>query len=101
MLKFSLDFAGNPAYSLCTMSEDQFARLYAYIQREFTQINKKLDQKADKERLEAVYNLLDTYIKKPEIDEQERLLMSRQLSRHEGWIQQLAKNTKTKLAPES
>ena len=79
------------------MSEEQFLKLFKYIEAFRAEVNAKLDQKADKDR---VYSALDYIIKQLEIHDQERLFTNRQLDRHETWIKQLAVKTNTKLAPE-
>lgn len=79
------------------MNEDQFLKLFKYIEAFRAEVNAKLDQKADKDR---VYSALDYIIKQLEIHDQERLFTNHQLDRHEAWIKQLAANTNTKLAPE-
>lgn len=79
------------------MSDDQFAKLFKYMTERFD----KLDaQKADKVDIDRFYALLDADLTQRETDEQERRFMARQLDRHHSWIGQLAKTTKTKLAPE-
>jgi hypothetical protein len=58
-LKFWLDFGGSLHHTVGTMSDDQFTKLFVYMHQEFAKVNEKLDQKADKKRLEIIYNLLD------------------------------------------
>ena len=63
-------------------------------------MDKRFDDTASKGQLETVYNLLDACIKRLEAEEYERTFTDNQLNRHEGWIKQLAANTKSKLIPE-
>ena len=80
------------------MSQDEFTKLFKYIEEFRTEVNRKLDQKADKDR---VYSALDYIIKQLEMHDQERLFMNHQIDRHEAWIKQLAASTKTKLIPKT
>lgn len=82
------------------MSDDQFTKLFVYMQKEFVKIHKKLDQKADKARVDAIYTMIDVCLKRLETNEHEQIFASHQVNRHEDWIKQLASNTKTRLVPE-
>ena len=68
------------------MNDDQFAKLFKYMQDEFAALHKELETKADRRQVERVYNLVDKQTKQQEIDEHERLAMKEQLERHEDWI---------------
>lgn len=80
------------------MSEDQFTKLFKYMQSEFGKIRTDIaavhsELKAD---INRVYNLVDADTKAKETDEQERLAMGSQLGRHDAWIQDAAKQLKIK-----
>jgi hypothetical protein len=49
------------------MSEDQFTKLFKYMQGEFKLINQKLDGKASASDMQMILNLLDSIVKKQEI----------------------------------
>jgi hypothetical protein len=72
------------------------------MQDEFGKLRTDLeDTRTDlKANIDRVYDLVDQHVKQQEIDEHERLAMSRQLDRQAGWIKQLAKTTDTKLVSE-
>jgi DNA-binding transcriptional regulator/RsmH inhibitor MraZ len=76
------------------MHDDQFIKLFKYMQDEFAKIHAELADKASRSQVETVHRLLDDNLNKRERDEQERLAMSRQLDRHKDWITQLADKTK-------
>lgn len=82
------------------MNDDQFTRLFKYMQREFGAVRAELEafRAETGHRFDHVYVVLDTILKRQENYEQERLATYRQLDRHEGWIKQLA--SKSKLVPE-
>jgi hypothetical protein len=73
------------------MSDDQFAKLFKYMEKRFGVIEKKLDQKADRVQVDRIYALLDEDLQRRETDDQERTFMNHQLDRHEGWIARAAK----------
>lgn len=80
------------------MSDDQFTKLFKYIQGFRKEMQAELATKADKKQVEAIHKLLDDHLKHREIEEHERAAMNSQLDRHDKWINQLAKNTGTRLA---
>jgi len=81
------------------MSEDQFTKLFTYMERRFADLEFKLDAKADKVVVDRMLAALDHVLKRLESNEQERLVILHQLARHEQWIDQLAAGTGVSLAP--
>lgn len=77
------------------MSNDEFTKLFKYIQKEFQRVHARLDVHDTK--FDQIYGLLDADLKVKETDEQERLIMGHQIKRQAGWIEQLAEKTGTKL----
>ena len=45
------------------MREDEFTKLFKYIQKEFKQINDRLEQTVTKEELNRLTNSVDVYAK--------------------------------------
>jgi hypothetical protein len=72
------------------MSEDQFTKLFKYMQGEFKLINQKLDDKASAGDMQMVLNSLDSIVKRQEISDDERLVMGHQLDRLDRWTHELA-----------
>ena len=72
------------------MSEDQFTKLFKYMQGEFKLVNQKLDQKSSASDMQLVLNLLDSIVKRQEISDDERLVMGHQLDRLDRWTHELA-----------
>lgn len=79
---------------------DLVMKLYARTEKRFDEIETKLDEKAGKKQVDLILGTLDTVLKNQETEEQERLILNYQLSRHEQWFDQLVEKTKTKLLPE-
>lgn len=71
------------------MSEDQFTKLFKYIEA----FREDVDQKFAKidSRLDSLEKLVDKVLKNQEIDEEERLVMGHQLDRLDRWTHELAK----------
>lgn len=72
------------------MSEDQFMKLFKYMSERFDSVDKKLDSKADAKDLQQALNMLDALMKRQEISDDERLVMSHQLTRLHDWVEQAA-----------
>jgi hypothetical protein len=77
-----------------TMSDDQFTRLFKYMQQEFGEIRSEF--RGLQEDIGHIYDLIDGLLKRGETDEQERLVMNHQLGRHEKWINRAATKLKVK-----
>lgn len=73
------------------MSQDEFTKLFSYMQKHFEKIEAELKTKADAERM---YITLDAILKNQETGEQERLAANSQLNRHERWIKKAANKLK-------
>lgn len=86
--------------ALSDQFSDQFAKLYQHFDERTTAIEDKLDDKASRNQVDDVMQTLDSITKEQEIGEHERLAANHQLDRHEGWIEQLAQKTGTKLSYE-
>jgi hypothetical protein len=76
--------------------DESFAKLFAYIDKRFKELEANVGSKADGER---VYAALDGIAGLLSTDEQERAAITAEQSRHRGWIGQLAESTDTKLNP--
>ena len=79
------------------MSEDQFTKLFKYMQDQFGEIRSELATKASAAQVDQLVVTLDGIAKRLDDDATEQAIIN---SRHEGWIGQLAKHTDTKLVPE-
>jgi hypothetical protein len=79
------------------MSQDEFTKLFRYMQQEFGAIHAKLEQTATKDELNHLADLVDAYAKKLDDHSQELTMLSHRVDRHEGWIGTLAVSTGTQL----
>ena len=71
------------------MSDDQFTKLFKYMNERFGKTDARLDEL--QASIGRVYDLVDQDLKEREINEQERLVMAHQLDRHESWIKKAGK----------
>ncbi len=79
------------------MKEDEFTKLFKYIQAEFKNVNNRLNQTATKEELDRLTNSVDAYAKKVDDYTQEMLMLAHKVDRLEKWINQIAAKTGVKL----
>lgn len=80
------------------MSQDEFTKLFKYMQQEFAAVHVQLEAK--NQRFDHMMSALDGIAKQQETDEQERLAIGHQLDRHDRWHHQLADKTNVKLSYE-
>lgn len=80
------------------MSEDEFTRLFKYMQSEFKQIHEQLGQTATREGLNNLTGAVDAYAKQSELYMQEMLSLGNKVDRLEQWILKVAEATGVKLA---
>jgi len=66
------------------------AQMMGKINGRFDKLEVKLDQKADKEDIERLFGTVDSFAKRLEISDEERIVMSHQLDRLDAWVHQLA-----------
>jgi hypothetical protein len=78
------------------MSDDQFTKLFKYMQREFNLIHRKFDN-VDK-KFDTFTGAVDAFAKQTEIYHQEMLVLNHQVNRHDQWINKIAKVTDVKLS---
>ena len=83
------------------MSDDQFTKLYKYMQTSLADMRQDMDARFAKvdQNFDRIFGLFDAHIKRMEIIEQEHLALDCQCLQHQRWIKQLAEGTGTKLKP--
>jgi hypothetical protein len=78
--------------------DEQFKKLFRYMAERFDKIDTVLEAKADKVDIRGIDDRLDGIAARLDDDDTERVALTAQVDRHEGWIHQLADTTKTDLA---
>ncbi len=79
------------------MKNDEFTKLFKYMQVEFKKVNDRLEQTSTKEELNRLTNAVDAYAKQSEIYMQEMLALAHKVDRLERWIMEIAEATGVKL----
>lgn len=80
-----------------TVSDDDFARLFSYVQEQFDSLRTELKTKADKNDIEKIVNLLDATTKRLNDHDIEIAALVDTSRRHEDSLETLAAKLKVKL----
>lgn len=78
--------------------DQRFLRMTKHMNGRFDTVEKQLEDKAEKSKINLIYTQLDSFLKRTDTDETERAALGMQVNRHEGWLQQIAKTTGDVLA---
>jgi hypothetical protein len=82
------------------MSDDQFMKLFKNLEDMKAQLAHVATNFATKDDINGVDDRLDGIAARLDDDDTERMALTSQVDRHEGWIKQLADKTDTDLAVE-
>ncbi len=80
-------------YTRCTMSDDQFTKLFKYIQEFRREMNTRLDEKASQTSVDSLTNNVDGFAKRLEHIEIEQISSGRQVDRLRDWAHKVAHKT--------
>jgi len=80
------------------MAQDEFTKLFGYMQKEFSAVNKKLERQ-DK-RFDEVLGAIAELAADIKTYHQELLVLGHKVDRLERWIHQIAQETGVKLSAE-
>lgn len=75
------------------MSDDQFTKLFVYMQDEFKKVNDKLDQKASQGSVEHLINTIDSFVRRLDDSETEQSARDLQFERLLEWAREVSKKT--------
>lgn len=75
------------------MNEDQFTKLFKYMQEHFTDVEKKLDEKASQSSIDRLTNTIDSFIKRLNDADIEQSSRDLQFDRLLSWARQVSKKT--------
>jgi hypothetical protein len=79
------------------MSQDEFTKLFKYMQDEFAKINSRLDETATKNQVEVLTSTVDGLAGLIRDYQQEMLMIGHKVDRLEQWILKVAEATGVKL----
>jgi len=75
------------------MSEDQFTKLFKYMQNQFDLVNQKLDLKSSQESLDRLTDTIDSFVKRLDDAEIEQVSRDAQFSRLLIWAREVSRKT--------
>jgi septal ring factor EnvC (AmiA/AmiB activator) len=75
------------------MSEDQFTKLYKYMQGEFSEIKEELATKASQSSLDRLTATIDSFVKRLDDTEIEQSSRDLQFERLLEWAREVSKKT--------
>lgn len=75
------------------MKEDQFTKLFKYIEEFRNEVNTKLDQKASQDSMERLLNTLDGFLKRLDDIETEQSVRDLQFERLLEWAREVSRKT--------
>jgi len=75
------------------MTDDQFTKLFKYIEEFRTEVNAKLDQKASQSSMERLIDTLDGFVKRLDDNETEQSARDMQFERLLEWAREVSKKT--------
>lgn len=75
------------------MSEDQFIKLFKYVEEFRKEVNYKLDQKAEQSSLESLQRTIDRFINRLDDQEIGEALLQNRLDELVSWAKKVSKKT--------
>lgn len=75
------------------MSEDEFTKLFKYIEEFRSEVNRRFDNTASKSNMDHLVNTLDTFLKRLDANETEQLARDAQFDRLVEWAKLVSKKT--------
>lgn len=75
------------------MNDDQFTKLFKYIENGFGELNDKLDRKAEASDLDRLINTMDDFIRRVTDNDDENVARDAQFARLVEWARKVSKKT--------
>ena len=75
------------------MSDDQFTKLFKYMQQRFDEIDKRFDEVATKDSVDRLTNTIDGLLKRLDEETLERRAMQAQFDRLLEWARKVSDKT--------
>ncbi len=75
------------------MNDDQFTKLFAYIEDFRSEVNNKLDEKASQSSLNSLTNTLDAFVKRLDDNESEMTARDSQFDKLLSWARKVSEKT--------
>lgn len=75
------------------MNDDQFTKLFKYVEQRFDSVETKLDAKSDKADIQQLMNTIDAFIKRLDDAEIEQVSRDAQWNRLLEWARKVSEKT--------
>lgn len=75
------------------MNDDQFDKLFKYVERRFDTVEEKLDRKSEKADVEHLINTMDDFIRRITDSDDEQAARDAQWNRLVEWAREVSKKT--------
>lgn len=75
------------------MSEDQFTKMFKYVQEQFSLVNEKLDQTATQQSLDRLVNTVDSFVKRLDDNDIENAALNSQFRKLLAWAHKVSEKT--------
>lgn len=75
------------------MSEDQFTKLFVYMEKKFDRVDTQLEQTATQSSLDGLINTIDQFVKRLDDNETEQVSRDAQFDRLLDWARKVSKQT--------
>lgn len=76
-----------------SMSEDQFTKLFKYVEDFRQEVNQKLDEKASQSSLDRLTKTIDSFVKRLDDTEVEHVARDKQFERLLVWARKVSEKT--------
>jgi len=75
------------------MKEDEFTKLFKYVQKRFDLMDQKMDDKSSQASLDRLTNTIDSFVKRLDDSEIEQVSRDAQFERLLDWARKVSKKT--------
>lgn len=75
------------------MSDDEFTKLFKYMEKRFDDMDKRLDNVASEESVDRLRNTIDAFVKRLDTNEVEQAARDAQFERLLAWAREVSKQT--------
>jgi len=75
------------------MSEDEFTRLFKYMQAEFGKVNQKLDERASQSSVDRLTDAVHDFVKRLDHEETEQVFRDHQFEKLLEWARKVSEKT--------
>lgn len=75
------------------MSDDQFTKLFKYMQKQFAEVNRRLDEKASQSSVDKLTSTIDAFVRRLNDNEAEQAARDHQFEKLLAWARKVSEKT--------